>query len=186
MSFNDVIASGNFVVLDTETTGVGRAEIVSAAIIDSRGQTLLDTLVKPVNPIPYASTRIHGITDRMVVNAPSFAAVLPELQRLLTDTNVIVYNAVFDRKMLHQSAEAAGLPKTDWKALSEWHCAMTAFAEVYGDWNAISRSYRWQKLETACRYYSIPVVGAHGALADCRMTLAVCQKMAGVAKSLTD
>lgn len=180
MSIIDVIKTNDFVVLDTETTGVTRGEIVSIAVLGSNGETLLDTLVKPVRRIPYDATRIHGITDFMVADAPSFATVQPDLLRLLTGTNVIVYNAVFDRKMLHQSAEAVGLPKTDWKALSPWYCAMEAFAEIYGDWDAYRRTYRWHKLSAACRHYKIPVIGAHGALADCRMTLALCHKMAGV------
>jgi len=174
----EVIKSGQFVILDTETTGLNNAEIVSIAVVGSNGETLLDTLIKPIRPIPADATRIHGITNEMVVSAPAFESILPELQRLLTGTNVIVYNAVYDRKMLHQSAEAAGLPKTDWKVLSDWYCAMETFAEVYGDWNDYHQSYRWQKLTTACHYYDVPVVGAHGALADCLMTLEVCKKMA--------
>ncbi len=179
-SLVDVIKSGAFVILDTETTGLERGEIVSIAVIDSTAHTLLDTLVKPVEPIPPSATRIHGITDQMVINAPSFRDVWLKLVPMLDGTNVIVYNAVYDRKMLHQSAEACGLPRTDWKALSPLWCAMEHFAEIYGEWNDYRGNYKWQRLSTACSYYDIPVVGAHGALADCLMTLAVCKKMAGL------
>jgi len=49
----DVIESRDFVILDTETTGLyDDDEIVSIAIINSDGQTLLNQLVKPVRPIP--------------------------------------------------------------------------------------------------------------------------------------
>lgn len=176
--FAQIIRDGNFVVLDNETTGLERGEIVQIGIIDSSGQTLIDSLVKPVEPIPPSATRIHGITDQMVINAPGFSEIWTRILPMLTNTNVIVYNAVYDRKMLHQSAEAAGLGRTDWKGLSPWWCAMEAFAEIYGEWNEYRGNYKWQRLSTACSYYNIPVVGAHGALADCLMTLAVCKKMA--------
>ena len=38
---------------------------------------------------------------------------------------------------------------------------------------------RWQSLGKACQQQGIEVVGAHRALADCRMTLGVVRAMAG-------
>jgi len=43
----------DYVILDTETTGLGCAEIVQIGIIDLDGKILLDSLVKPSIPIPY-------------------------------------------------------------------------------------------------------------------------------------
>ncbi len=177
MSIIDVIKSGEFVILDTETTGLyAGSEIVSIAIIDSKGETLLDTLVKPAQPIPTDATRIHGITNEMVKDAPPFP--LDQIHELLAEQQVIVYNASYDQTMLYRSAESAGMTRVDWAGIADWHCAMEHFAEIYGEWNEYHGNYRWQRLETACRYYKIPVVGAHGALADCLMTLEVCKKMA--------
>ena len=52
------------VFLDTETTGLdNRAEICEIAVLDPEGCTLLDTLVKPRQPIPQAATDVHGISD---------------------------------------------------------------------------------------------------------------------------
>ena len=174
----NVIRGGQFLILDTETTGLERGEVVQIAVIDGSGQTLIDTLVKPIEPIPPSTTRIHGITNQMVMTAPLFADVIENLKQTLNGKQVIVYNAVYDRKMLHQSAEAAGIEKTDWKAVSRWWCAMEGFAEVYGDWNSTRRSYRWQKLATAARYYGLPMTDAHSALGDCLTTLAICKHMA--------
>lgn len=176
-AFKAMIQRDEFVVLDTETTGLERGEIVQIAVIDAAGVTLLDTLVRPVNRIPSDAMRIHGITNAMVQDAPTWAAISEQLQTLLKGREIVVYNAVYDRKMMHQSAEAAGLPKVDWKALATFYCAMEAFAEVYGDWNDYRRSYRWQKLATAARYYRIPVTDEHSALGDCRMTLQVVKAM---------
>lgn len=178
-AFKAMIRRGNYLVLDTETTGLERGEIVQIAVIDAAGSVLLDTLIKPINPIPGDASRIHHIYDDDVADAPSWALISPQLEKLLTGRDVVIYNAVYDRKMMHQSAEAAGLPKTDWKSLARFWCAMETFAELYGDWNEYRQSYRWQKLTTAASYYRLPVVDAHSALGDCLMTLAVVKRMAG-------
>jgi DNA polymerase-3 subunit epsilon len=185
-AFKAMIRRGDFVVLDTETTGLDNGEICQIAVIDARGVVLLDTLVKPVGRIPADATRIHGITDSHVANAPSWAEVSAQLEKLLTGRDVVIYNATYDRKMMHKSAEAAKLPKTDWKQLARFWCAMEAFAEVYGDWNDYRGNYRWQKLTTAASYYHVPTNNAHSALGDCKMTLAVCRHMAGLGSTATD
>lgn len=179
--FLNIVRGGHFLILDTETTGLERGEVVQIGVIDSSGRELMNTFVKPVDPIPLSTTRIHGITNQMVASAPRFGEVVEQLRQTLQDQQVIVYNAVYDRRMLHLSAEAAGLEKTDWKTLSHWWCAMEAFAEVYGDYNSFRRSYRWQKLSTAARYYGLSPVNEHTALGDCLTTLAVCKHMAGLA-----
>ncbi|BCC80200.1 MULTISPECIES: 3'-5' exonuclease [Bacillus] len=57
----------NFLVLDTQTTGLGETdEIVEIAVTDLDGKTLLNTLVKPTVPISDDATMIHGITNKMV------------------------------------------------------------------------------------------------------------------------
>ncbi|MDL1900558.1 3'-5' exonuclease [Anaerolineae bacterium CFX9] len=178
MDFWTVLRSQDYLILDTETTGLSQAEICQIAIIDAAGSVLLDTLVKPVRSIPPDATRIHGITDRDVAGAPSFAQVRPIIIDLLRDRDVIVYNAAFDRKMLHQSADAAGLEHVDYKQFSRWWCAMETFSELYAEFDRSRRSYRWQSLARAAAYYNIiPEAPAHSAIADCRTTLNVCRRM---------
>ncbi|MCL4248307.1 MAG: 3'-5' exonuclease [Anaerolineae bacterium] len=176
--FCEMLREKRYVVLDTETTGLHQGEICQIAIINHGGDVLLDTLVKPIRRIPPEASRIHGIFDDDVKSARGWGDISSEVETILRNQHVVVYNAVYDRKMMHQSAEAVGLPKVDWKTFSTWWCAMEAFAEIYGDWNDYHGSYRWQRLSTAAAYYNIPVNGAHSALGDCLMTLAVCKAMA--------
>ncbi len=180
-SFKTMIGRGEFVILDTETTGIDNgSEICQIAIIDSQGSVLIDTLVKPIGRIPSVATSIHGITNAMVAKASGWSEIVPRLVPLLDGRDVIAYNALFDRKMMHKSSEAASLPKTDWKQFSRWWCAMEAFAEVYGRANHYSGKFRWQKLSTAAQYYNVQVTTAHTAIDDCLTTLAIARAIAGM------
>lgn len=184
MDIIEVIKSGDYLILDTETTGLGSdAEICQIAIINSDGNTLLDTLVKPVKPIPSDATAIHGITNEMVKDAEPFP--INKIIRTIAGKNVIIYNRAYDVTMLYRSETALNNTlisqssiNTFWRNTAEFYCAMEAFAEIYGDWNDYRQSYRWQKLDTAARYYKVKSIEAHSALGDCLTTLAVCKAMA--------
>ena len=63
-------------ILDTETTGLGdEAEICEIAVIRQDGSVVLDTLVRPTGKISEDATRVHGITDADVRDAPSTDAI---------------------------------------------------------------------------------------------------------------
>ena len=129
----------------------------------------MDTLVKPRRPIPANATRIHGITNEMVAAAPDFSLVYLEMIALLRAVSCcVIYNADFDLRMIQQSIPGGvaffGLPH------DFMQCAMLQYARWYGDWSDYRSDFRWQKLTG----------GDHTALGDCRATLAVLQKMAGV------
>lgn len=177
-----MLATPGAVILDTETTGLHDGEIVQISVINLAGETLLDTLVKPVRGIPLDAQAVHGITDEMVASAPGWMPVSAQLINILAGKTCIIYNAVYDRKMLHQSAEKAGLPKVDWKTFVDFQCAMEVYAMFYGDYNDWHGSYRWQRLTAACQQCGIDQdainAPAHSALGDCLRTLEVIKHMA--------
>src|SRR6266508_989847 len=70
---------GAAVILDTETTDLD-GYVVELAVIDAAtGDTLLNTLVNPGEPISDGARWVHGITDEQVADAPPWADVLPKL-----------------------------------------------------------------------------------------------------------
>lgn len=173
----------NPLILDTETTGLEDAELCQIAIIDLDGNPLLDTLVKPTRPIPPGATRIHGITDQMVADAPDFMRLSVTLGEMLYHRTVVVYNAAYDVRIIYRSHELARVQECNYWTLATWHCAMERYATFYGDWNEYRGSFRWQKLTFACQNEHIPdpVAPAHSALGDCLRTLALVRKMAQAA-----
>ncbi|MBP8534063.1 3'-5' exonuclease [Streptomyces sp. MK37H] len=93
----DVLADPDTVILDTETTGLhDEARIVDLGGINAAGDVLMDTLINPGEPIPADATDIHGITDAQVSTAPSFAAVLDQLDAVLHGYRCVIYNQAFD------------------------------------------------------------------------------------------
>lgn len=176
--FLDMIRNEDYLVLDTETTGLHEGEICSIAIIDNRGTVLLDTLVKPVNGIPAQATAIHGITEAKVALAQSWLYTSLKVAEIITEKNVVIYNAVYDRRMMYQSVEVHKMVSPVWRDIAKWHCAMENYAEFWGDWNDYHMSYRWQRLTDAVAQQGLIISDAHAALGDCKMTLALCKKMA--------
>lgn len=170
----------DLVILDTETTGLGSTdEVIQIGAIDAAGTVLLDTLVRPARvTVGAGAEKVHGIKTADLGGAPSLAELDDDLLRLLQDRPVAVYNVPFDRSKLGRSAWANG--RTDLMRLFvrevEWHCVMEAYAAYYGQRRG--RGYKWQSLTAACEQQGIEINGAHTAVGDAQMTLALLRKMA--------
>lgn len=172
----------NLFILDTETTGLGDdAEIVEICIIDTHGFIMLNTLIKPLNPIPETATAIHGITNEMVAYAPTWRDVHGAVGELFFKNGLVIYNADFDIRMIEQSARLRGLGEDGFVSLAEQYayCAMLAYAEFYGQKDERRGGYKWQKLTNAAEQQGVIIQGsAHRALSDCLTTLGVIKAMA--------
>lgn len=172
--------SNKCLILDTETTGLGEDdEIVEIGLIDSHGATLLSTLVKPLKPIPAEATAIHGITNAMVENAPSWPGVLARLCELISGQTVVIYNRDYDTRLIDQTNAAweAAIPLDIERP--EFACAMLAYAEFYGQSDSKRGGYKWQKLTEAVKQQGVDnQAGAHRAIFDCLATLRLIKAMA--------
>jgi DNA polymerase-3 subunit epsilon len=172
----DILAGPETVFLDTETTGLGHAaEIVDIAVVSAAGEVLADLLVRPAQRIPYEATRIHGITDADVVNAPTWPEVLDLLRPILLDREIVVYNVGFDRTMVRQCCDRVGtvIPR------ASWHCAMKAFAAFRQERSRGRPGFRWHSLPVAAATFGLSP-GGHRALSDAEVCRRVVHAMAEI------
>lgn len=175
----ELLKRDHFCILDTETTGLDNSDqIVQIALINSAGEPLLNSLVKPTVSISPQAAAIHGITDKFVSDAPTFEVVFMELMRAVGNRDLVIYNAEFDTRMIKQSLRAYGIQlafatseRRGCRIFSNGgsiHCAMQWYSQWIGDWSEYHGNYKWQKLPG----------GDHSALGDCRATLGVIRQMA--------
>ena len=101
--------------MDTETTGLSPesgGKICEIAVSVSQGRRVVDefsTLLNPGLPMSPEVIAIHGITNEMVKDAPSFADVLPRLLGLLDNCVIVAHNADFDVSFLRAEFAACGM-----------------------------------------------------------------------------
>ena len=166
------------IYLDIETTGLERnGEIVELCLVDSSGRILFDSLVKPSRSIPHDAIRIHGITDEMVKEQPTWLELWPQIEPLIAGRTIGIYNAEFDLRMIQQTHYRYRLPWPPSVAFSHF-CIMKLYAQYFGEWNSARRTYRWQSLENAGRQCRIPIPNSHRARDDTFLARAVLQFIA--------
>jgi DNA polymerase III subunit epsilon len=165
------IISARPVYLDTETTGLNKSdEIIEISIIDDEGQVLFESLIKPSQPIPPDSTRIHGITNEEVQSARTWPAAWPQIRSVLFGRLIVIYNEEFDLRMMQQSHARYRLP---WKEKMNSVDLLKLYAEFRGEWDSVRRSYRYHSLANAGKHCQISLLNAHRATADTLLTRAV-------------
>ncbi|MGZ5219092.1 MAG: exonuclease domain-containing protein [Chitinophagaceae bacterium] len=84
--------------IDLETTGVnpGTDRIVEIAIVKvlpDGSRSVKRKLINPEMPIPKTASDVHGITDDMVKDTPTFRQVANELKQVLDGCDIAGYNS---------------------------------------------------------------------------------------------
>ena len=163
--------------LDTETTGLNDTDqIIEIAIVDGKGEVLVDLRLKPSVAIHQRAEEVHGISLDDLADCPSWPDVEETIKSALMGKKVVIYNAAFDTRMMKQTAAAFGCDTT-WIDNLVTDCAMAGAVRRYGATNqygtislanAVSRS--------GCGWHG----KAHSALGDALTTLALVRKIADV------
>lgn len=94
-----------YVVVDVEGNGQQPPDLVELAAVPIIGGVIgapMSWLVKPDEPIKPFATRIHGLTNQDVADAPVFAAIKGEVQRALDADALIAHNAHVDLGVLQR------------------------------------------------------------------------------------
>lgn len=151
-------------IIDLETTGVnlGTDRIVEIAVVKvlPDGKKMVKRkLINPEVPISQASSDIHGITNEMVKDAPTFRAVANELKQFLDNCDLAGYNSNrFDIPMLVEEFLRIGMD-------------FDGRGRKLLDVQKIFHMMEQRTLSAAYRFYcNKELEGAHGAEADASAT----------------
>lgn len=169
----------NYVVVDTETTGldVSYDSIIELSALKIENQNIVDdfsTLVKPAPRYKYNNisgkfdrpeyvcafiTKLTGITNEMLLDAPEIKDVLPDFFRFIGNSVVVGHNVNFDINFLYEaSMNVFNLP----------------FTNDFIDTMRISRKLlpelKHHRLSDISEYFGLSYDGAHRALTDCMLT----------------
>ncbi|MCZ2222776.1 MAG: 3'-5' exonuclease [Chitinophagales bacterium] len=84
--------------IDLETTGINISadkivEIAIVKILQDGTKQVKRKLINPEMPIPAQATEVHGITDEMVKDAPTFKQVANEIKQFIEGCDIGGYNS---------------------------------------------------------------------------------------------
>lgn len=152
---------------DLETTGiqVAKDRIVEIAILKvfpNGNKESYTWRVNPGIPIPAEASAVHGITDEMVANEPTFKELAPKVYSLISDSDLGGFNSNrFDIPMLAEEFLRAEIDFDLKKALSI-------------DVQTIFHKMEKRTLEAAYKFYcGKELINAHSAAADTEATYEV-------------
>jgi DNA polymerase III subunit epsilon len=154
------IATAEFLVVDTETNGLGgdECQLIELGWVLVGGGELHDrwsSLVRTGVPLRRRIRSLTGISQAMVDGAPAPEEVLPVLARALHGRLLVAHNAPFDRRVLRQAFARVGL---DWPEQPVLCTAALA--------RALLPLQRERRLGALAEALGIEVEIAHRALAD--------------------
>ena len=153
----------DYTVVDIETNGLisGVSEIIEVSALKYRNEVLQDsfsTLIKPTNHISWFITRLTGITDEMVENAPDINEVMQAFYDFIGKDILIGHNVNFDVNFLYDNLWIHNGLILDNPFIDTLRLARKALPQLPD-----------HKQTTVAEYYGIATVGAHRALRDCEI-----------------
>ena len=161
----------NYVVVDIETTGLDSRfdeiiEIGAIKYINDEEIGRFHSLVKPEEGISDFITKLTGITEDMLVDAPSVSSVLPKFRAFVGDDILIGHNVNFDINFIYDYSKYQSLPLFS----NDFVDTMRLSRRLYKDMPN-------HKLKSLISYLGIGGTIEHRALADCISTYQCYLKM---------
>ena len=163
-----------FVALDLETTGLRYtdSEIIEFAAVrfrDGKPAEILESLIKPAGNIPEFITKLTGIANADVQDAPAFSEKLTEIREFVGSAPLIAHNVNFDLPFLEYHARKIHGNLSGWNARSrEYHY----FPNPKYDTVTLARLYLPHlpsfSMAALARFFQLPDKASHRALPDAR------------------
>lgn len=172
--FRELVLDRPISVIDFETTGtdVLKDRVLQFAITRINLDLSLQSfsfLVNPGMPIPPKSTEVHGITDEMVKNEPTFDKFIPNIIQTIEGTDLLTFNGLkFDIPLFKNECDRAGI---------EWDYLSYALIDAF----QIFSHFHKRNLGAAVKtYLGEDLEGAHDAKVDTEATARVFIKQMSV------
>lgn len=170
----------SYVVIDIETTGYDPSfnKIIEMAALKVENDTIIDSfssLVNPEKPIDPFITTLTGISNELLLTAPSIESVLGSFDTFVSDSIIVGHNVSFDINFIYDNYE---------RILNK------PFSNDYCDTLPLSRKFckdlSSHKLPVLKDYFNIEVDVSHRALADCYTTNILFHKLHDKSLELLD
>ncbi len=163
-----------YTVIDVETTGLSKnyhqiTEIAAAKINNGNIIDSYQTLVNPQVRIPSFITRLTGINNEMVRDAPTIKEVLPSFQDFLKNDVFVAHNATFDFGFLDHNLKV----HHGQNLINERLCTKKLANRLLPD---LSR----KRLQDLCEYFNIHNQQQHRAMGDVQATALVFSNMLNI------
>ena len=152
-----------YVVFDLETTGFSAEadriiEIGAVKITDGKIVDKFSTFVNPQIPISFRIEKLTGITDAMVLSAPTIETVLKEFLDFCGDAVLVAHNAEFDTSFIANKAQKQGITVNN-----------TILDTVLLAQFVIPNLHNY-KLDTLCKHLGVSLENHHRAVDDAGAT----------------
>ena len=161
--------TGPYTVFDLETTGMSPVhnriiEIGAVRIEHDGSMSTFQTLIHPETTISYQISRLTGITNEMVKDAPKFTDAAYAFLDFIKGSKLVAHNARFDLGFMQESLARVGLPLLKGGVYDSIVLIRKAYPNL--------PSYRLQALRTALSLPDDYPGEAHRAGFDAEMTMA--------------
>jgi len=159
------------ITFDVETTGVDTTtdRIVQIAAIKRFPDGTVEEknyLINPERLIPEEAMNVHGITDEMVADAPTFKKLATAMGKWFHDSDVSGFNSdSFDCNIMLSEMDRCGLTFLDWE------CHFVDVMKLYRHFYPNTQEAIYK------RFFGEELENAHDALADCRASDRILEKI---------
>jgi len=153
-----------YVVFDVETTGLSAVynTIIELGAVKIKGGEVIDKFERfsnPGYPISALITKLTGITDDMVKDAPSVTEAVTDFTDWIGDSILVAHNASFDMGFLYEAQKKADLPKVFYPVIDTLELARFIHPEMGN-----------HRLNTLTKKYNIELTNHHRAIYDAEAT----------------